>query len=127
MKKLNELVNILHKRQSPVLKAWLAVNVSTRQVQLYQGIARNNFKSDVSASMLLYGKADSAAYRKLKADLKTKLLEFVIYLDISEEVTPPEMLSKIQNLEREIIKEKLILMGAKFILEEFTETPDVII
>lgn len=118
---LKELINILDKKQSPPLKSWLSLNVNTRIVQLYQGIARNMWKSDLAASLALYGNPDSAAYRKLKSTLKTKLLEFVIYVEIDETAFPEDEIQKLEDLERALIVEKLKLLGANAVLSEFEE------
>jgi hypothetical protein len=118
---LKELIDILDKKQSPPLKAWLSANVNTRLVQLYQGIARNQWKSDLAASLALYGNADSAAYRKLKSALKAKLLEFVIYVELDVNQFPENELSRLAELERDLIIEKLKLLGAKAVMNEFDE------
>lgn len=116
---LKELVNILNENQSPAVKAWLSVNVNSRIVQLYQGIARNTWKNDLAASLALYGNAESAAYRKLKSTLKSKLLGFIIYLDIDENSFSEEEIKKIKTLERQLILEKLKLLGAKEVINDF--------
>lgn len=118
---LKELINILDKKQSPPLRAWLSANVNTRIVQLYQGIARNMWKNDLAASLALYGNSDSSAYRKLKSALKAKLLEFVIYVEIDETAFSEPEIQKLVELERALIMEKLRLLGAKAVMTEFED------
>lgn len=53
----------------------------SKLASLFDGIAKGRFNSDDEASMALYGEHEGSKYRKLKADLREKLLDMVFDLN----------------------------------------------
>jgi ABC-type phosphate/phosphonate transport system substrate-binding protein len=112
---LKELIEILYRNPNPPLQSWVAANLNSRIVQLYYGIARQQWKTDMAASLALYGKTDSAAYRKIKSDLKNKLLQFIVFTNIDEEENAQAR--KIKALEYQLLIEKLNYFEAEEVLK----------
>jgi len=79
MQELKELVYILNQLQiRPVLMGNQRGDSSSKLVKFYEGIEKNRFDSDEKAEAYLYPEGQGTVnYRKLKSDLKDKLIASV--------------------------------------------------
>lgn len=58
--------------------------MDSKTSQLYNGIRTNAFKTDKDAALEIYGKENSANYRKLKQRLRHRLINSVFLVDLQE-------------------------------------------
>lgn len=79
MQELKELVYILNQLQiRPVLSGGQRGDSSSKLVKFYEGIEKNRFDTDEKAEAYLYPEGPSSVnYRKLKSDLRDKLITSV--------------------------------------------------
>jgi hypothetical protein len=117
MKALKELIDIYTSNNNLPLKAWLASNINANAVFLYMGIARGQWETDADASIALYGSPNSAAYRKIKFDLKAKLLSFMIFTEINQEGNAAHV-AQIKSIEAALLTAKLTYFQADNLIQE---------
>lgn len=81
MQDLKELILLLTQHNIHPLKH-LAGSEDSKLLALYEGIAKGKFHSDDEAAAELYkGKGAASSYRKLKSDLRERLLEHVFQIN----------------------------------------------
>lgn len=87
MKDLKEIILILEKHHLHPLKYMGSVAESkSKLLALYEGIAKDKFPSDEAAATNLYSTdSRSSSYRKLKSDLREKLLEAVLQINTDQD------------------------------------------
>lgn len=84
MQDIRELVLLLQQRNVHPFKG---VAENSKLVQFYDGLAKGKFLTDEAAVLALYGEGvESSKYRKLKSDLRERLLEAVLELDTNEKL-----------------------------------------
>ncbi|MFN0013137.1 MAG: hypothetical protein ACKVU2_01195 [Saprospiraceae bacterium] len=86
MQDIKELILLLAQHNIHPLKH-LAGSEDSKLLALYEGIAKGKFQSDDEAAVALYkGQGGASSYRKLKSDLRERLLErvFEINTDTSQ-------------------------------------------
>ena len=87
MQDLREIILLLNKHNIHPLKYMGSVgDGKSKMLALYEGIARDKFTSDEIATNVLYETSgDSSSYRKLKSDLREKLLDAVLQINTDME------------------------------------------
>jgi hypothetical protein len=84
MQGLKELVLLLQRHNVHPLKHLQSDNGKTKMFAFYEGIVKGKFNTDEDAAASLYpneGSSENSRYRKLKADLREKLLEAVFQIN----------------------------------------------
>lgn len=84
MQDLKELILLLNQHNIHPLKH-LAGSEDSKLFALYEGIAKGKFNADEEASAALYGGKDgTSGYRKLKSDLRERMLEHVFQINTDQ-------------------------------------------
>ncbi len=83
MQDLREIILLLNKHNIYPLKYMgNAGDCKSKMLALYEGIAKDKFTTDEDATQALYATAgDSSSYRKLKSELREKLLDAVLQIN----------------------------------------------
>lgn len=86
MQDLKELILLLKQHNIHPLKHLLTpADSKSKLLALYEGISKGKFNSDDEASEQLYSeKGESSKYRKLKSDLREKLLDTIFYINTDQ-------------------------------------------
>ena len=87
MQVLKEIILLLQQHNvHPLKHLGGSADNKSKLLALYDGIARNRFGSDADAAAALYDGAESgSSYRKLKSDLRERLLDSVFHLNMDQE------------------------------------------
>lgn len=84
MQDLKELILLLNQHNIHPLKH-LAGSEESKLLALYEGISKGKFHTDEEAATSLYGaKGGTSGYRKLKSDLRERLLEHVFQINTDQ-------------------------------------------
>ena len=84
MQDLKELILLLNQHNIHPLKH-LAGSEDSKLLALYEGISKGKFHTDEEAAASLYGgKGGASGYRKLKSDLRERLLEHVFQINTDQ-------------------------------------------
>lgn len=85
MEILKELVQIVTKNKLKSIQILDESVMDTKIGAFYNGIAEGNFQSDEEARQFFFGqKTESSAYRKLKFNLKNRLINSLFFIDVKE-------------------------------------------
>ncbi len=84
MQDIKELIILLHQHNLRPLK-YLSVTADSKLLALYEGISKGKFQTDEEAEAMLYkGKVGTSGYRKLKSDLRERLVEHVLQISTDQ-------------------------------------------
>jgi hypothetical protein len=82
---IKDLASFFKQNHINPLQSLSKAKVGSKLLALYEGIIKGRFKSDEEAAKILYNEESAGSkYRKLKSDLKDRLVEAVSQSDINE-------------------------------------------